>query len=230
MDRFRSDLPRLGALYDEFVSDDPQNFFHRFPQRLAPAKTPTLAYYKRIEDWLSYVPQDQWSTVRKKVKETISHYDQYRFWQQLHDVFSEALGFKLLTTKYRCSAVSFYRPADTQTPDLRGLCGSAVHYLEAKTVNHTQGERLSWYDLSKLEHAEHLPPTVERKLSDAYHEAMSQLSAPDDAPSATKIALLLFHVDHNIDPLDQSIESLVLKFLNSIEDSEFPIECHLFTS
>ena len=144
MDRFRHVIPRLAALYDEFVADDPQNFFYRFPERLAPAGTPTLAYYERIEDWLSYVPQDQWPTLRKKIKATVSNYDRYHFWQQLHDVFSEALGFKLLIKKYECSPVSFFRPGDTQTPDLRGSSRAATHYLEAKTVNHTQSERLSW--------------------------------------------------------------------------------------
>jgi hypothetical protein len=67
-------------------------------------------------------------------------------------------------------------------------------------------------------------------MAEAYAEAAAQLKAPEDSDSSIKIALLVFHVDHNIDPLDESIESIVLKYLSSMEDPEIAIECHMFTS
>jgi hypothetical protein len=230
MDRFRKDLPRFASLYDEFVTQDERNFFLRFPERLAPTFTPTLAYYRRFEEWMTYIPDNQWSTFRRKVEENVLRYEDRRFWQQLHDVFSEALGFKLLCTKYGCDSVSFFRPSERKTPDLIGRSQSAVHYLEAKTINHTQEERLSWYDLAELQHAVVLPPKVERKIGEAYAEAVSQLKAPDDAGTSVKVALLVFHVDHNIDPMDEAIESVVLRYLASIEKPDVTIECHIFTS
>jgi hypothetical protein len=136
----------------------------------------------------------------------------------------------LLRAKYGCDPISFYRPSDKQTPDLKGRKETTIHYLEAKTINHTQDERLSWYEQAELQHTVVLPPQVERKMAEAYAEAAAQLKAPEDSDSSIKIALLVFHVDHNIDPLDESIESIVLKYLSSMEDPEIAIECHMFTS
>lgn len=229
MNRFRGDLPRLTKLYDQFVVQDSSNFFYHLPQRLAFSGAPTLDYYKRVEDWLSYVPDDQWPMLARKVKATVSIYDPYRFWEKLHDVFSEALGFKVLTTKYRCASISFFRPAETETPDLVGVCDGKAYYLEAKTVNHTQAERLSWFDLTKPKCVGWLSPTIQRKLSGPYEKAVSQLSALADAPYTTKIVLLVFNVDYTVSPIDSSVEDLVLNFLRSIEKEDFPIECWVNT-
>jgi hypothetical protein len=230
MNRFRARLPKLSELYDRFVTDDPRNFFREFPARLRDVDSATFAFYKEIDVWLSYIPKLEWVYYANKIKQTVPLCDlsRHRFWEQLHDVFNEALGVLVLRRDFGCDEVHFVRPDGAPVPDLAGQRGQLIHYLEVKTINHSQDERDSWYEEDKLKHTTLLPKALEQKIQSSYGIAMSQLSAPDDARTAKKIALLVFNADHNFDPIDKSVAEAVREHLSSIENPSFEIICRIY--
>ena len=229
MNRFRSRLPKLSELYDRFVTDDAQNFFRRFPARLRDENSATFGLYEQIERWLSYIPEPEWPYFTNKIKQTVFLCDlsRHRFWEQLHDVFNEALGVLTLRTNFGCEEVRLVPRKDSSTPDLAGQRGPLIHYLEVKTINHSQDERDSWYKEDKLKHTTLLPEALKNKIQSSYREAVSQLSAPDDAKTAKKIALLVFNPDYNFDPIDKPLEEPVRAYLIDIEKPSFEIICRI---
>src|ERR1051325_3761777 len=152
MDRFREELPKLSALYDRFVTDNPQNFFRDFPARLRGVGSATFTFYAEIERWLCHIPDTEWPYYIEKIGRRVLLYDlsRHRFWEQLHDTFNEALGAWVLRENFGCEEIRFIRPNGRPTPDLVGKRGSLIQYIEVKTINHSQEERDSWYRESPL--------------------------------------------------------------------------------
>ena len=229
MNRFRARLPKLSELYDRFVTDDLQNFFRGFPARLRDENSVTFTFYEQIELWLSCIPEPELLHFTDKVKQTAFLCDRsrHRFWEQLHDVFNEALGVLLLRRDFGCQAVHFVQREDACTPDLTGQRGSMNHYLEVKTINHSQQERDSWYHDDKLNGTTRLPEKLKKKIQSSYLHAVSQLSAPDDADTARKIALIVLDADYNFDPIDKPIAEQIRPYLGCIEKPSFEIICHI---
>jgi len=226
MNDFRMQLPRLTELYDRFVSSDRNNFFLRFPQRLQFPDTVTLAYYRKIENWLSFVPASQWSLFQEKIGPTATACDtkNKRDWEKLHDTLNEALGAKILQENYGCSDVVIVPTrGNSKSPDWRGMVSTRPHYAEVKTVNHSLNERLSWYGDDKLLHTTKIPPALAKKITDSYTEAIEQLNAPLDAQDATKLVVFILNPDHNFDPIEEDLKELLMTFLEEIEIPETPI-------
>jgi hypothetical protein len=98
MDRFRKELPRLCALYDSFVTDQPQNFFRGFPERLREVGSATFAFYAEIERGLGYIPKAEWPYYTDKIRRRtlLCDLSRHRFWEQLHDTLNEAFGALVL--------------------------------------------------------------------------------------------------------------------------------------
>jgi hypothetical protein len=230
MDDFRAALPKLAALHDRFVASIAGNFFWRFPRRIVDHDSVTFRFYKIIENWLSHVPASQWSVFETKVGEVVSLRDRknQRHWEKLHDVFNEALGAKVLRTCFKCRSVSFVPLRDGfKTPDLRGTAGGLPHYLEVKTVHHSADERKSWYGGKAMVHTTKIPAPLAKKIRESYAEAIEQLCAPTDAARAVKVVLFVLNPDYNLDPIEESVEQLFLKFFGEIERKEFPLCLHV---
>jgi hypothetical protein len=232
MNQFRSMLPRLADLYDRFVTGNVDNFFHGFPNRLRSQDPVTFKFYSKVESWLSFVPAVEWDYYAQKVGQTVLLCDRprKRFWEQLHDVLNEALGVKVLRSEFGCDIVRFVRPTTgSRIPDLFGQNTSIKHYLEVKTVNHSQDERESWYRDENPTHSEKMPKRLKAKIKSSYFEALSQLRSPNDSASARKIVLLVLNPDYSFDPVDIPVADVVYSYLASIEQSDFPIHCHIYS-
>jgi hypothetical protein len=225
-------LPRLADLYDRFVTDSVDNFFRDFPNRLRSQDSVTFKFYRRVESWLSFVPAVEWDYYAEKVGHAASSCDRprKRFWEQLHDVFNEALGVKILTSDFGCDIVRFVRQAaGSQTPDLLGQTASIKYYLEVKTINHSDDERESWDGEDNPNYSEKMPGPLKTKIERSYLEAVAQLRSPEDAGSARKIVLLVLTRDYYFDPSDKPVAEVVHSYLASIEQSDFPIHCHIYS-
>ncbi|HEY4247820.1 MAG TPA: hypothetical protein VGM64_13275 [Lacunisphaera sp.] len=232
MHDFRDPLPRLTELHDRFVADETNNFFRRFPRRLRDENSVTFRFYKRIEDWLSFIPKSQWVIFQGKVGAAVSLLDlkHKRYWEKLHDVFNEALGAKILRQNFRCQDIVFVPPTGkSEVPDLRGTKESRPHYLEVKTINHSLDERLSWYGGKDPVHTTELPLTLIQKIKSSYAKAITQLTAPVDSANAVKIVLFVLNPDHNVDPIEEELDQLFMDFFSSIENPEFPIHFCILT-
>ena len=232
MNQFRSMLPRLADLYDRFVTGSVDNFFHGFPNRLRSHDSVTFKFYSGVESWLSFMPAVEWDYYAQKVGQTVLLCDRprKRFWEQLHDVLNEALGVKVLRSEFGCDIVRFVRPAaGSRIPDLFGQSASINHYLEVKTVNHSQDERESWYREDNPTHSEKMPKPLKTKIKSSYLEAVDQLRSPNDAASARKIVLLVLNPDYYFDPADIPVADVVYSYLATIEQPHFPIHCHIYS-
>ena len=223
-------MPKLSELYDRFVTDDPENFCRGFPARLRDEKSVTFAFYEEIEAWLSYIPEPEWPYFTDKIKQTVFLCDRSRrrFWGQLHDVLTKpwascSFAGTLDARKY----ISFVRPKGACTPDLAGRRGPMTHYLEVKTINNSQDERDSWYHEHELNDTTLLPAALKKKIQSSYLYAVSQLSAPEDANTARKIALLVLNPDYNFDPTDKPIAEQIGAYLDHIEQPSFEMICHI---
>ena len=138
MDRFRQKLPRLSALHDRFVTDQPQNFFRDFPARLHEVGSATFAFYAEIERWFAHISEAEWTYYTDTIGQRRFLYDlsRHRFWERLHDTFNEALGALVLRRNFVCEKIRFIRSNEVRRPDLIGERGSLIYYLEVKTINH----------------------------------------------------------------------------------------------
>jgi hypothetical protein len=228
MDRFREELPKY-PLYDRFVTDNPQNFFRDFPARLCGAGSATFTFYAKIERWLCHIPETEWPYYIERIGRRAFLYDlaRHRFWEELHDTFNEALGALVLRRNFGCEEIRFIRRSRGQTPDLVGKRGSLVHYLEVKTINHSQEERDSWYKEPPLSCSTRLTDELKKKIEDTYQGAISQLAAPAGAKAARKIALLVLDADYTFDPINKTVVDAVIDYLRVIERPDFEIICHV---
>jgi hypothetical protein len=218
MTKFASLLPRLAELHDRYFQIDEANFFWQFPRRLESGGETTRQYYRRYEDWLSNVPVEQWECFCLKVRYASGSEHAFRFWEQLHDVFNEAYGAKILRTQYRCSDIQLI---STAGPDWLGRTEGRLHYIEVKTIHNSDKERKSWFPAKtgselSLVHTVHVPEALQMKIRWTVNQAKDQLTQPADSGTAVKIVLLVIDVDHNIDPMDETVEDLFDWFLGSL--------------
>ncbi len=211
----RARLPRLADLHDRFRADSPNNFFRHFPNWFDESEV-TLRFYEQIERDLSFVPPSEWNAFAAKVGPMVNRYDKSRRreWEQLFNVFSEALGARVLVEKYGCDTVRLVSTADGKTCDWFGSTAGKPHYLEVKTLNHSDDERKSWYDEAELVHTTFVPPALLAKARSTYGYAKTQLDAMPGAAEARKLVVFVVHADHNFDPLfgDGVRESLLREF------------------
>ena len=103
---FRSQLPRLADLHGRFHTDSRSNFFRTFPSWFDESKV-TLRFYRQIERDLSFIPPSEWTAFSAKVGEVVNRCDRdsRRDWEQLFNVFSEALGARVLVENFGCETV-----------------------------------------------------------------------------------------------------------------------------
>jgi hypothetical protein len=140
-------------------------FFRRFPLWFDESEV-TLRFYQQIERDLSFVPDSEWDSFAAKVGKTVSLRDKKnrRDWEKLFDVFNEATGARVLVEKYGCDALRLI--ATSQESNSCDWFGSSVgrpHYLEVKTLNHSDNERRSWYDEAMLTHTCLVPQPLLKK-------------------------------------------------------------------
>lgn len=225
-------FPKFRDLHAQFSDDQKDNFFRDFPKRLVSNDGVTLQYYLKIENWLGYVPVSEWRSFCEKISLTANIYDRYRHWEGLHSVFNEALGAKILATRYRCRDINLIRPSPIKkgqppkSPDWVGHTLTVTTFVEVKTLNHSQEERESWYTDRQLVHLTQVSPQLEKKIRTTYDQAISQLSAVG-SPKNRKLVLFILNRDYNFAPIDQSINSVVLSCLNRLEKGEYPILMHI---
>jgi hypothetical protein len=220
---FRARLPRLADLHDRFHADSPKNFFRCFPSWFDESEV-TLRLYEQIERDLSFVPPSEWNAFAAKVGAMANRYDEgrRREWEQLFNVFSEALGARVLVEKYGCDVLRLVSTADGKTCDWFGSAAGQPHYLEVKTLNHSDDERKSWYNEAELVHTTFAPAALLAKARSTYDYAKTQLDAMPGAAEARKLILFVVHADYNFDPLfgDTVRESLLREF-EKFEDPKY---------
>lgn len=200
--------------------------------RLVSDSGATRQYYQKIENWLSYVPKTEWSAFCEKISLTVNIYDRYRHWESLHTVFNEALGAKILATRYRCRDIKLVRAStikkglQPKSPDWIGNNLSVTTFLEVKTLNHSQEERESWYTSKQPVHRTQVSPQLEAKIRSTYDQAIEQLSSVG-TPENRRLVLFILNRDYSFDSINHSIESIMLSCLNKLERKEYPIVIHI---
>lgn len=220
---FRARLPRLADLYDRFRTDSPDNFFRSFPNWFDESEV-TLRFYAQIERDLSFIPPSEWDAYAAKVGAVVNLCDKEhrREWEQLFNVFSEALGARVLVEKYGCDVVRLVSTAEGKTCDWFGSATGKPHYLEVKTLNHSDDERLSWYGEFELVHTTFAPAALIAKARSTYDQAKKQLKAMPGATTARKLVVFVVHADHNFDPLfDVTVRESLRREFEKFEDPEY---------
>lgn len=221
-------LPRLLDLENRFRSNDRQNFFANFRNRLAGHRV-TYDYYHKVDRWLSFIPADVWDDYCAKVGKVCNSFDRIRHWEKLHDVFNEALGAKLLACRYRCKMIEMIKPSThirKKSPDWRGHTKYQMTFVEVKTINHSQDERESWYQDTTLCSISELSIHLKNKITSSYTEACEQLNAVA-ARSERKVVLFVLNQDYNLDPIDHDIGDLVIEYLDTLERGDVTIFAHI---
>jgi hypothetical protein len=206
-------------LRDRISDDRPDNFFRDFPRRLGYDPV-TSNFYRGVELALGFVPSVSWPGYVDKVGTAALYRDRKRerHWEKLHDVFNEAFGAQYLVEQCGCTSVEIIVPSLGIAPDWRGVAKTRIHYLEVKTINHSDVERMSWFDKgTPLSHTVKLPAQLIRKTTEAYLEAVAQVNAPADADSAIKAVFFVINPDHNVDPCDRPVDELFKELFSTIE-------------
>lgn len=216
---FRGQLPRLADLHDQFRTDSQSNFFRTFPSWFDESEV-TLRLYRQIERDLSFIPPSEWTAFCAKVGEVVNRCDREsrRDWEQLFNVFSEALGARVLVEKFGCDTVRLVATREGKTCDWFGSAAGKPHYLEVKTLNHSDDERKSWYDEAELVHTTVAPAALIAKARSSYDKARRQLDAMPGAEAAHKLVLFIVHADHNFDPFEGSVRELLFGEFEKFED------------
>lgn len=219
---FRGRLPRLADLHDRFRTDLPNNFFRTFSLWFDESEV-TLRFYQQIERDLSFVPPSEWNAFAAKVGAVVNRCDQEsrRDWEKLFDVFSEALGARVLVEKYDCDVVRLVSNSGAKTCDWFGAASGQAHYLEVKTVNHSDAERRSWHDEAELVHTSRVPAALLAKARISYEKAKRQLDAMPGSAAARKLVLFVIHADHNFDPFESSVRELLQLEFARFEDPSY---------
>lgn len=219
---FRAQLPLLADLHDRFRTDSRRNFFRTFPFWFDESEV-TLRFYQQIERDLRFIPPSEWTAFCAKVGEVVNRCDRdnRRDWEQLFDVFSEALGARVLVENFGCDTVRLVATRDDKTCDWFGSAATKPHYLEVKTLNHSDDERKSWYNEADLVHTTVTPASLIAKARISYDKAKRQLDAMPGAAAARKLVLFVVHADHNFDPFEGSARELLLDEFEKFEDSNY---------
>ncbi len=221
----RQRLPRLADLHARFRSASRENFFRDFEKWFNRSGV-TYRYYKQIELDLSFVPEAYWDAFASKVGAVVNYYDKkhHREWEKLFDVFNEAIGARVLKQRFGCSEVHLSPTGKGETCDWFGVASCHEHYLEVKTLNHSDVERRSWYGEAKLVHTTLVPAALIRKAKSSYQKAKGQLDAMPRASTARKIVLFVVNADHNFDPFDGNVSDLLLQEFDKFEVPGYSIQ------
>lgn len=225
-----ADLPIFERLKSRIGADDSENFFAEFENRLNCPDSPTFQVYQRIDEWLSFVPPDQWKSFLKKARGCVSACGRkrYRYWEKFLDILHEAYGFKLLYTRYGCSTVRYIHGRGL--PDFLGESADGNILLEVKSINYSEEECRSFYETVKRGGYFSIPTRIKDKIRSRYGSAIKQLKNGLEHYSATKTLVLMpIHVDHNIAEFPNSHEENFLAFLEEVELDDYPIDFYLIT-
>lgn len=219
---FRARLPCLADLHDRFRTDSEKNFFRYFPSWFDESEV-TLRFYEQIESDLSFIPRTEWDSYAAKIGATVNCYEKKRRreWEKLFDVFSEALGARVLVENYRCDDLRLVSTSDPRTCDWFGSAGGKLHYLEVKTLNHSDIERKSWFGEAELVPTSKIPAGLLAKARSTYDEAKIQLDAMPRSREARKLVLFVVHVDYHVAPVDIDVRRLLLREFEKFEDPNY---------
>src|SRR5690606_23253916 len=98
-----------------------------------------------------------------------------------------------------------------------------------KTINHSDAEQKSWYDEAKLTHTCIIPPALVTKAKELYEKAKKQLDDSATGVEATKLVLFVVNVDHNFDPIDESVRQVIFREFAAIEHPDYFIHLAINT-
>ncbi len=173
---------------------------------------------------MSHIPPSEWKKYRARVGEKVHLRHDYLYWKELHEVFNEALGARLLREDFRCDTLHFEpKRGAAKSPDWLGIREGHHVYVEVKTCNHSIDECKSWSGDLELKLTPSLPKQLEQKLRESYEKAVEQLLSPHDSTVATKVVVLVICLDWNITPVALNEAELCASFLRTFERPDIPV-------
>jgi hypothetical protein len=195
---FRAQLPRAYELKD--LTRDPGSpdaYFKDFETKLQEGSL-AKAWFTRLEKKLQYLPEDEWTALKKEACPFLMIRDPVRGWAQLINILCQVDAYKYLGDQ-GWSEVHFIPRATTKhgqkTPDLEGSLGSRRVLCEAKRLNVSDAEHLARRDYTAGNYQRDLGRGFFGKLQSFVTQAKDQISAYDPRGEARHIVYLSISFD-----------------------------------
>ena len=138
-----SELPRFSLLYKDIQQySRKSSFFNSFANRIDSCAA-TFKFYKVLDNGLSWVPENQWEILVKKIHKVINRKHEIR---EFHEVLYEALGFWYLRTIQNVDQVKYIPEKQTRTPDFKACTQDITIFCEQKTKNTSDEDNKRYMD------------------------------------------------------------------------------------
>jgi hypothetical protein len=217
------ELPKFKALSVSLREERLENFFQHFEQRLGKSSV-TFDFYRWIDEWLSYIPIDQWKHFEERIRKTVNKRDikKLRYWEKMHDVLFESFGFRILHEKMGCENPE-YIFSSTRAPDFQASKDSVTQLLEVKKINESQDQVEVFYG---DRNAYDIHPTLEmlkRKIDREYHAATTQLDAYSLEGEVIRNTLMVVDPDVFLHVWPKNISDEIDEIFVQIEKAAYPL-------
>jgi len=217
------ELPKLKALSDSLKEDRLENFFQRFEMRLTETSV-TFRFYKWVDDWLAYIPEQQWTHFVEKIRKTVNKRDtkKLRYWEKMHDVIFESFGFRILKETINCENPE-YIFSQSKAPDFRASKKSVTHLLEVKKINESQDQVEVFYGDRDANNVHPTFEMLEKKIKREYQAAIEQLDACKPEGEVIRHTLMVVDPDVFLESRQQTTTQAIEKIFAGVEMASYPL-------